>query len=74
MKEQDWKKLQTSAHVRNIMQYYSKIKNGFASEKRIDTIADELVMIYGIDQIKKELIQLKAKLEKYKKQSGLDKI
>ena len=74
MKEQDWKKLQTSAHVRNIMQYYSKIKNGFASEKRINTIADEIVMIYGIDQIKKELIQLKVKLEKYKKTSGLDRI
>ena len=74
MKEQDWKKLQTPAHIRNIMQIYSKLKGNFANEKKIDGIAYDFVTIYGIDKIKEELIQMKVKLEKYKKTSGLDKI
>ena len=74
MKEQDWKKLQTSAHIRNIMQIYSKLKGNFANEKKINGIAYDFVAIYGIDKIKEELIQMKVKLEKYKKTSGLDKI
>ena len=74
MKEQDWKKLQTSAHIRNIMQIYSKLKSNFANEKKINGIAYDFVVIYGVDKIKEELIQMKVKLEKYKKTSGLDKI
>ena len=71
MKKRDWEKLQTSAHIQNIMKCYSKIKNGFSNEKNLNVLPDNIFMIYGIDRIKKELLQLKVKLEKYKKISGL---
>jgi hypothetical protein len=71
MKEQDWKKLQTSTHIRNVMKYYSKIKNGFANETKIKTIQDDLITIYGIEKIKEELLVLKTKLEKYRTLTGI---
>lgn len=67
MNENEWKKVQAQKHIRDIVFCYSKIKSFFQNEKTLDKNRDDEILEYGIDRIKSNLIQLKAKLEKYRK-------
>lgn len=74
MNERDWERLRIPIHIRNIVLQYSKIKGGFLNEKKVEEFYDDPRVTYGIEKIKEELKKLKQKIEKYEKDSGLDKV
>ena len=67
MNEKEWKKLQTQQHIREIVSSYAKIKPFFANEKTLESNRNNYLLEYGVEKIKANLIQLKTKLEKYRK-------
>lgn len=73
MNERIWNRLRVPVSIRNILLQYSKINNGFLNEKKIEEFYDDPRVAYGIEKIKEELLKLKSKIEKYEKDSGLDK-
>lgn len=74
MNTRDWERLRIPAHIRNIVLQYSKIKGGFLNEKKVEKYYDDPRVAYGIEKITEELKKLKRKIEKYEKDSGLDKV
>lgn len=74
MNEREWNRLRIPAHIRNIVLQYSKIKGGFLNEKKVEEFYDDPRVAYGIEKIKEELLKMKKKIEKYEKDTGLDKV